>query len=376
MSSLTSSCLTGAIVLLLSVSPALPEPYIAARDGYKCSACHVNQIGGGKRTDFGALFTQTDISPLISGASDRAMDFSPLLGNGISLGADFAVAHETLLAVNEKLVRDAGVLTYEQDTQNSFGVSSGNLYLEAQLVPEQVALYLDETVAPAGAASREAFVLVQSLPMGAYFKAGRMLLPYGIRLVDDEAFVRQATGFNFDNQDLGVQLGFEPGKLALVAALSNGTQGGRDDNNGKQVSSSGSLYLDNSMVGGSFSWNKSRGIERILFGPYGSVNLGPLTLMGEADWIRESGATDQDQFILFTSLEYWCRQSVNVRVAFDYLDPYDRVEEDERSRLSLAVHAFLTPSLEASATYRLRASIPQDVQGNADGLTLGLHSFF
>ena len=376
MSRFVSSCLAGPVLLALSAPPVLAEPYIASREGYKCSACHVNQIGGGKRTDFGALFTQTDVSPLMAEATERAMDFSPLLGTGLSLGADFEVAHQTQLAVDEELAGEDGVARYEQETQNSFDVRRGNLYLEAQLVPEQVTLYLDEIVTPTGAASREAFVMVRSAPTGAYFKAGRMLLPYGIRLVDDEAFIRQVTGFNFDNQDLGVQLGFEPGRLALVAGVSNGTQGGRDDNNSKQVASSGSLYFETSMVGGSFSWNKSRGIKRLLFGPFGSVKLGPLTLMGEVDWVRETGAGDQDQLILFSSLEYWCRQSVNVRVAFDYLDPYDHVEEDERSRLSVAVHAFLTPNLEASATYQLKESIPQDVQGNADGITLGLHSFF
>ena len=363
-------------LLVLGATPLLAEPYIAFREGYKCSACHVNRTGGGKRNDFGTLFTQTDFSPLMEKASQEAMDFSSQIGPSISLGADLMTGYEILFSVEENLKTDLLDSTYTQDAKNSFDMYSGALYLEAELVPEVLSLYLDEVVTPAGASSREAFILLKSLPLDSYLKAGRMFLPYGIRVWDDATFTRQVTGFNYDNQDLGVELGFEPRNVALSLALSNGTQGGRDDNDSKQVSSVGSVYLPNMILGGSFSWNKSRGIKRVLFGPYGSMRLGPLMVMGEADWLRASGSLDQNQFIFFSSLNYWHRQSVNFRLAFDFLNPYDDLEEDEKTRLSLAVQAFLTPFLQASATYRFKDSFPQDVQGNADALTLALHSFF
>ena len=366
--SLTALCLLG---------EAVAEPYIAFREGYKCSVCHVNKTGGGKRTAYGVLYTQTELAPLLESLADGSTEFATDLNSSISIGVDFMATHKTQLSVEEGLRTAQLDTVYKRGSANSFDVDSGNIYLEAQLVPERLSLYLDETVTPSGASSREAFVLLDGLPASAYLKAGRMLLPYGIRLWDDESFIRQVTGFNYDNQDMGVEVGFEPRRVALSVAVTNGTQGGSDNNEGKQISAVGSVFLPaNVTLGGSFSRNKSRGVERLVMGPFASARLGPVTVMGEADWLSDANGSDRDQFVGFASLEYWHRESVNFRLAFDYLDPYDAVEEDERSRVTFGVDTFLTPHLTASANYELKESIPQDLQGNADAVRLAVHSFF
>ena len=360
------------LILVANAAALWAEPYIAFREGYKCSACHLNRTGGGMRNDFGSLFTQTDMTPLMEKASEQAMDFSPQVGSSITIGADFMAVHEALFSVDEELDGQS----YEQDSSTTFDIRSGNIYVEANLIPDRLSLYIDETVTPGGASSREAFMLMRGLPYEGYLKAGRMLLPYGIRVWDDETFTRQVTGFNYDNQDMGIEFGFEPQNLFLAVALSNGTQGGRDNDNDKQISSVASVYLKNAVVGGSFARNKFQGIERTAYGPYASVRLGAITVFGEVDWVQDSGTLEQDQFIAFGSLNYWHRESVNMRVTFDFLDPYDGVEEDESSRATVSAHAFLTPYLQASAAYKLKDSVPQDRRGNADALTVALHSFF
>ena len=74
-----------------------------------------------------------------------------------------------------------------------------------------------------------------------------------------------------------------------------------------------------------------------MFGPYAAVRAGPLTFMGEADWIDESPGGQQ--FVFYSSADLWLRESLNVRGAFDYWDPFDGISEDERSRISVGVNA-------------------------------------
>jgi hypothetical protein len=377
-----------AAAAMLGPAPLLAEPHFAYREGYKCSSCHVNQTGGGKRTAFGVLYTQTEVQPVWSRATAKSEGFSAQLGPSISMGADFMAMHKTSFKVDERgTPAGEGQTAFSQDAQNSFDISSGQLYFEAALAPEILTLYLDEIITPSGAQSREALLIWKQLPLNGYLKAGRLLLPFGIRVWDDEAFTRQVTGFNYDNQDLGMELGFEPGSASVSVAISNGTQGTRDGNQAKAVSAVGSVFLGKVVLGGSWALNDAQGIKRLALGPFASACFGPLTLMGEVDWLRDRSASEQQQLVAYGSLDYWVRPGVNLRLRGDFHDPYyryrapgtaraEKLAEDERSRVSIGVETLLTPFMSASAHYHLQKSIPQDLRGNADHLVLALHAFF
>jgi len=81
------------------------------RTGYKCVACHVNPTGGGKRTEFGSIYSQTAMAaerldlrtgkPVPAGASEPE-SWTGRLSDQFAVGADLratsqyvAVPHDT-----------------------------------------------------------------------------------------------------------------------------------------------------------------------------------------------------------------------------------------------------------------------------------------
>src|SRR5262249_54728151 len=144
-----------------------------------------------------------------------------VLDDRLSVGGDFRFLNQSVFE--------------EGNTSNSFQTDKANLYLGVQLLPDTIDFYLDESVAPGGAQSREIFGMFTAMPAHGWVKAGKFILPYGIRLEDDNAFIRQVTGFNFQNPDLGAEVGFEPGSWSIVASITNGTAGALDNNTSKQV---------------------------------------------------------------------------------------------------------------------------------------------
>lgn len=371
-----------ALVAVLCASAALAEPHLAVREGFWCSQCHTNRAGGGKRNAFGANYSQVTLPLWRPGnATSRIGVVSPNLGDYVSLGADVRVQHVTVQTVRTQFEGE----WLEALGGNTLRVPQANLYGELTVVRDHLALYLDEKVGPEGASAREAMILLYGLPYGGYAKAGRILLPYGLRLADDEAFIRQATGFSFGNQDLGVEVGAEPGPAFITAALSNGTLGGTDDNERKQLTASAGVKTRWGRIGASYSWNDGTtpaGMNvRQVGGGFGAVNFGRLTLLSEVDLIvdtaRPKGGARTQNFELAAHAEadLLIVRGVAVRAAFGYHDPDMKVKEDHRTRLALTVEVFPMPFLRITATYVVREDIPQRVQGRGDFFLVQLHGF-
>jgi hypothetical protein len=308
--------------LALSARPAVAEPYLAVRTGLRCAQCHVNRTGGGGRNAFGSAWAQTQLPITSAGVRSRN------LNDWVALGLDVRAAFTASLT--------------DDSPRTTLDVPEAQVQMEARLIANRLAVYVDETVGPDRATAREAFGLVERLPLNGYAKAGKFLLPYGWRLWDDEAFIRRETGFTYLTPDLGLEVGIEPGPLSWVLAVTNGSVGAAEGNDAKMVTSSAVFTHRRFRIGASASRNAGPGTHREVVGGYGGLSLGPVALLGEADWILQSfdGQADRDQFVAYLEGNWLARRGVNVKLTYGFHDPDVDLPEDERVRWRAGVELF------------------------------------
>ncbi|MEW6363581.1 MAG: hypothetical protein AB1714_02960 [Acidobacteriota bacterium] len=340
------------------------EPYIAVREGFKCSSCHENVTGGGKRTQMGATYGAEALPwKHIDLEARKIPAYRSWFDQLVSIGGDFRFLNESTFQ--------------EGATANTFQTDKANLYLRVNLIPSHLSLHVDESLAPGGAQSREIFALVQ-LPMQGWVKAGKFIQPYGIRLEDDSAFIREVTGFNFNNPDLGVEVGVEPGNWSIALAATNGTAGSLDNNAAKQLVGTLAYVRDDIRAGASGSYNSGRLGDKHSTGLWGGFRLGPAAFLGEADLVREHPDDDasHDRLVTHAEVDFLVHEGWNVKVAYEYYDPDLDVAENQRDRVVIGVEPFLTPFVQLAVFYTFNQSIPQNKPQNADELVFRLHLYF
>ncbi len=337
------------------------EPYLALLTGFKCSQCHVNRTGGGGRNAFGNVWAQTALP--IKSFDVRSRNLSDWVAIGFDVRTRFRAAVQTAVP------------------QTQFDIPEAQVQLEAQVIPRLLTLYLDQTVGPEQAFTREAFVMAQWKPANGYVKAGKMLLPYGWRLWDDDAFIRSATRFTFGTPDIGVEVGIEPGPLMWVMALTNGSSGGSEGDNGKMLTGQAALVYPAFRIGVSGSHNSQATLTRDLVGGFGGFSVGPVAVLGEADWIRENNpcvpASSQiscRQVAAYVEGNVLTTRGVNAKVTYGYFDPDLDVDEDQLTRMRFGLEVFPVNALQLSAFYVWRDAPPSIEQ--TDVVTLELHFHF
>lgn len=384
-SAAVAAVVAGLATLLLVPRAARAEPWLAVKNGMKCSQCHVNVTGGGMRNEFGRIFSQTTLptwtvskedlrAALGAAAAERVPDstfLDPSIGP-VSFGGNLRLDNRSTISKRRSV----------EDT-NDFSIREGNLYVEARLLGDALAFYLDETVAPGGAASREAFGIARGLPLEGYVKAGRILLPYGLRVFDDESFIREATGFNYGVQDLGVEAGIEPGPISWSVALSNGTQGGADDNRDKAVSTVASLVFRHFRIGGSAAYARGDDVTRLVYGGFAGATWGRFTVLAEVDRIEDTFTSVRpedgtNQVAALVELDAELYRGVNLKLQYDWLDPDTGKgkSENERARYGAGVEWFAVQFFETSLFYRFRDEPSRATLADAHEVTFEVHFFF
>ena len=368
------------VLILWGPSSAQAEPYLAIQEGYKCSICHVNMTGGGKRTDFANIYVQTRLAnnffdwrrykidadeeideeenPLKTDASSSF--FSGRLNDYIAIGGDFRATLER--------TEETG-----SPSKDEFKRRKQNIYLEVDLIPDRVLFY--QTIA--GDDAKEVFGLFRGefKQEPYYFKVGEFFLPYGLRLQDDSAFTRNVMGFTYFKTEVGVEFGYEPGPWALHAALTNGSDGGNFDNNGGKQLTASAAYVDKGYrVGGSYDTNKNaQGIETIKWGINGGAQFGRVGILAEIDF--KDNSTVEQQIVL-AELNFLVSRGNNVKFSYEYHDPDEAIFQNAKERYSVVYEPFLNQFLQLRAGLRKNNGIPQSTSMNTTFSFIELHLFF
>lgn len=351
-----------AVLLALAPGAAHAESYLAARMGMKCMQCHANPTGGGLRNAYGNAYAQTVLPSRRLGGEDP---WKGQIGKFLAIGGN--------LRANYDAVRVSA-----QPNDSEFEVEEGRVFADVALIPDRLSIYVDELVAPRNADNREAFARFWLGKGTLYVKAGRMYLPFGWRLEDDTAFVRQVSGIGMATSDNGAEIGLELGPWSAQLAVSNGTAGGPEEDTGKQVTVRAEYVRSAWRAGLSASSNDSDAGDRQVLAVHMAVRTGPLVWLGEADYIDDEGLGPSGRKLLAALGEanWLLRTGHNLKLTFEYLDPDDDVDEDQQNRFSLIYELAPIEFLQLRAGARVYDGIPQNALQNREQYFLQLHAFF
>lgn len=347
---------------VITQQPAHAEPYLAVQKGMKCAMCHVSPSGGGKRTAYGNIFEQAE-------ASERTLDLGALwtgqLSKWLAIGGDARGGWTQIDVPGQPS-------TSETELEEILG------YVEITPFQRYLTLYVDAKLRPDDAFVREQYVRLSTAAQGWYLQGGKFFLPYGLRLQDDDAFIRQVTVINFNDPDIGWQLGLEQGKWSAQLAVTRGTAGGPEVDSGKQYSLRVSHVTNKWRVGGSFNFNDSKFGDRQMQNVFGGLRTGRIAWLAELDYIIDDvkPTGQRESWASLVEANVMLKKGHNLKFTFEYYDPDNDVSEDEQNRSSIVWEYFPMQFIQTRVGYRTYDGIPQNPAQNREQLFVELHLAF
>lgn len=358
--------LVAVFAVLLGAVGVHAEPYIAVRTGFKCSQCHLNKIGGAGRTEYGQAYTQYQLlmkqsqDALIGDNQGALTSFNPKLNEAITVGANFRM--EETANINQS--QGTG-----SKPANQLGIAESNIYMNIELVKNFVSMYTDMGFGNSSG-SREMWMMVRNLPGNSYVRVGQTLLPYGLRLMDDQAFIRQMTQYTYNNPAIAAEVGFEPGPFSVIANMTN-----------NRLSSVGYVTYRHFRVGGSYSQSTKKSPQSFpdAYGPFAGLNFGKFTVLSEVDFLKlPSGDTTINQVAQFYEVNFLPTQGLNLKTTYEYFDRNTSVanRRDGQDRWTFGVEYFPIQFMQVGLYYRINEFVPQNDVENQDYLIGRAHVFF
>jgi len=351
-----------ALFLLATLGKASAEPYLAVQKGMQCSACHSHPAGGGKRNTYGNVFSQTELPVMRIGDGDF---WTGEITKWLAVGGNLRGGFEMIDTPNR------------EDT-SEFRVNRGTIYAEATLIPGFLSVYIDQQFSPDASQNREAYVRLNGKNGKLFAAAGQFYLPFGLRLQDDTAYVRLASGINFTNPDRGIQVGYEAGPWSTIVSVTNGSGGGRETDSGKQISLVSNFVQAQWRAGVSANINDADAGDRTMFGLFAGLRTGPIAWLAEIDRISDdlSPAVTQDALAGLLEGNWSIRKGHNLKLSHEYLDPDDDLSEDHQVRNSLVWEYTPMQFFQTRIGLRMYDGVPQVDTQNRDVFFAEIHGFF
>ena len=351
--------------LTLIAEPVLAEPYLAVANGFKCAQCHTNPTGGGKRNVFGMTYARTQLARRTVLSDEASPGWNSSVNKWLGIGGDYRGGYS-----------DVDVPRRSDDSQA--GVTKSTVYVEVKAVPDILTFYFDEQVSPGNSLGRERYALWTPARGKYTVKAGQFFLPYGLRLQDDTAFVRQRSGINFDTPDDGVELGLELPKWSAQLAATNGTAGGGSEPGKDQTSLSATYIQPRWRVGASYNLNDDPRGDRTMYALFGGWNTGPIAWLAELDLITDDvpGFGSRDIYATLVEGNWRFGTGHNLKATYEFLDPSDAASEDEQERYSVVWEHSPIQFLQTRVGFRAYNGVPGLPLTNRDEFFAELHVYF
>ena len=354
------------LIVLLSLAvvsqSSFAEPYLAVQKGLKCGMCHTSPSGGGKRTVYGNAYAQAEVSA-------HTLDFGDFwtgeLGKYLTVGGDIRGGWNQIDVSGQPK-------TSETDLEEFLA------YVELRPFPRHLTIHVDARLGPEDPVVREQYVRLSTTDDGWHIKGGEFFLPYGLRIQDDDAFIRQVTRINFNTPDTGWELGYEHEKWSAQLAVTRGTAGGPEVDSGKQYSLRVSHVAPKWRVGGSFNFNDTKFGDRQMQNVFGGLRTGRVAWLAELDLIIDDGTSTGRRELWASLIEanILLKRGHNLKLTIEYFDPDSDVSEDEQNRFSVVWEYFPIQFVQTRLGYRKYNGIPQSPAQNREQIFLELHLLF
>ena len=357
---IAAAFLLGAAAFMLSAR-VQAEPYLAVLQGYKCNVCHVNPTGGGLRNEFGTVYSKT---LLPEATADGALNaWTGKLADRVQVGAD----------LRADWIRSIAPRTM---SQHAFSLEQFRVYANLTILPDRLAIYVDEQVAPTAAQNEEAYLRYGNTREGIYIKGGQFYLPFGWRLQDQSAFVREVSGINMATPDKGLELGYEHAAWSAQFDLTNGA-GNAAGGSGYQATTQLLYTQPIWRLGVAGSFTQSHAGDRKIGGLLAGLKTGPVAWLAEADLVHDDSFPAGRRLAAGLLEGNWrLRTGHNLKLTAEYFDPDRALANDQQTRYSILYEYTPLPFLQLRAGFRRYRGIPQNNAENRQQLLIQLHGYF